>query len=368
MVKTILIANKSLPFSKIGSWTSMYDYYLQQEHYIDYIICPKPKTKYKNIEYKFTDNNIFQKIKIKYFNYHKFNFILKEIEDIIEPNTKYIVQFVDSFAGVNYIIKNLNKKYKKKRFYYQFFYHGFPPFYGNGEHEVFYNDIDEMILLTQKSYKEHVRLYTNLPCKFSILHNGVNTELFFKFSQEKKLELRQKEGFSIDKKIFLWLSQDRPKKGLDFILNVWKKIDEEVINDSELWIIGSNRQFNIQGVNSLGRKPNKDLPKYYQMADVYLFPTLCQEGFGLSLIEALHCGCYPIASKLGGVPEVLHNGKFGKLIENPHFEFEWKEEIERIMNSKIKDFQNNFDVKLYTLENWSKQMNVLINEAKKTIL
>ena len=155
----------------------------------------------------------------------------------------------------------------------------------------------------------------------------------------------------------------------EFINNcLYKPYEKALKNNSELWIIGSNRKFDISGVKSLGRIPHKELPKYYQMADVYLFPTLCQEGFGLSLAESLHCGCYPIASKLGGVPEVLQNGKFGKLIENPHFENEWKDEIEAILQSNKKEFNNNFDNELYTLKNWSAQMNNLIEEAKKTLL
>jgi glycosyltransferase involved in cell wall biosynthesis len=366
MIKTILISNNSLPYSKVGSWTSMYDYYLQQNHAIDYLSCPKPYKTYKNLEYKFTDKNISQKIKIKYFKYHKFNFILNKIEEIIEPNTNYIIQFIDNFGIVDYFAENLKKKYSKNKFYFQFFYHGYPPFYGNSQSKFFYESIDEMVLLTHLSYKEHIKYYTVLPCKFSVLHNGINNEIFNKKTLKEKTELRLCEGFSSEKKIFLWLSQDRPKKGLDFILNVWKKINNSTKENSELWIIGSNRKFDISGVKNLGRIPNIELPKYYQMADVYLFPTLCQEGFGLSLIEALHCGCYPIASKLGGVPEVLQNGKFGKLIENPHFEKEWKDEIEEIMLSK-KEITNTFNDKLYTLKNWSTQMNNLIEEAKITL-
>ncbi len=367
-IKTILISKKPLPYSNIGSWTSMYNNYLERDHQIDYIICDEPNDRIQDVIYKTSDKNYTQKI---YYKLTKSNFnrhLFKIIGSILQPNTKYIVQFIDDFGGFSYLSEKLNNKFGKDKFYYQFFYHGFAPFYGNFQSRNFFEAIDEMILLTHLSYKEHINYYTVLPCKFSILHNGINSDVFKKKTFEEKSKLRTQEGFSADKKIFLWLSQDRPKKGLDFILNIWKKIDNSLKNNSELWIIGSNRKFDISGVKSLGRIPHKELPKYYQMADVYLFPTLCQEGFGLSLAESLHCGCYPIASKLGGVPEVLQNGKFGKLIENPHFENEWKDEIEAILRSNKKEFNNNFDNELYTLKNWSTQMNILIEEAKKTLL
>lgn len=365
-IKTILISNKPLPYNNIGSWTSMYNNYLEGDHKIDYIICDEPEEKNEDVVYKSTNKSLSQRIYFKLNRINSNEHIFKIIASIFEPNTKYIIQFVDNFGGVTFISEKLNNKFGKENFYYQFFYHGYAPFFGNFQSRKFYESIDEMVLLTYLSYKEHIKYYTVLPCKFSILHNGVNSDDFKKINIEAKSKLRLKEGFSVDKKIFLWLSQDRPKKGLDFILNIWKKIDKNTKKDSEFWIIGSNRQFNVPGVKSIGRIPNKELPKYYQMTDVYLFPTLCQDGFGLSLAEALHCGCYPIASKLGGVPEVLQNGKFGKLIENPHFENEWKDEIEAVMLSK-KELTNSFNVELYTLKTWNNQMNDLIEEAKKTL-
>jgi glycosyltransferase involved in cell wall biosynthesis len=89
--------------------------------------------------------------------------------------------------------------------------------------------------------------------------------------------------------------------------------------DIVLWVIRCEAKIPHYGVAFFGRIPNDELAVYFQAADCYLFPTLCHEGFGLSLIEALHCGNYTIASTLGGVPKVLQYGKVGMLIENPHF-------------------------------------------------
>lgn len=367
-VKTILISKKPLPYTKIGSWTSMYNYYLKTKNKLDYIICEDSENKTKDIIYKNSNKSAIQKIFFKIKKSNPNEHILNIIVSLVEKDTKYIIQFIDDFGAVTYLSEKLNAKFGKENFYYQFFYHGYAPFYGNFQSRKFYEAIDEMVLLTKLAYNVHKEYYTILPCKFSILHNGVDTKLFYKQTIETKQYLRKNEAIPQDKKIFIWLSQDRPKKGLDFLLNVWKKIEKGTKNNSELWIIGSHRKFNIPGVKNIGRVPNKELPKYYQMADVYLFPTLCQDGFGLSLAEALHSGCYPIASKLGGVPEVLQNGKYGILIENPHFENEWKSAIKKVMNSKIDDFQSNFDSNLYTLEKWSNQMNELIEDAKKTLL
>ena len=70
----------------------------------------------------------------------------------------------------------------------------------------------------------------------------------------------------------------------------------------------------------------------------YLFSTLWQEGFGLSLLEALKCGDYCIASNMGAVSEVLNEGKYGKLIDCPHFVNSW---VEAILES-LDEYVNNY--------------------------
>ena len=65
----------------------------------------------------------------------------------------------------------------------------------------------------------------------------------------------------------------------------------------------------------------------------WLFTTRCpmffysqpcvKEGFGLVLAEALKCGCYCIASNLGGVPEVLNFGRYGVVLNEPYSVEQW---------------------------------------------
>jgi glycosyltransferase involved in cell wall biosynthesis len=172
--------------------------------------------------------------------------------------------------------------------------------------------------------------------------------------------------------IFIWCSQDRPKKGLDFILQVWKEIFEKYGNEVELLIIGSTREMEYPGVNFIGRVPNNELAKYYQISDFYLFPSLWKEGFGIVLAEALKSGCYCIASNQGGIPEVLQFGKIGKIVNNPNFSNEWVVAIiEAIEIYRQYDYNSPYadyiDANLYDMDNWSNEMNTLINHAKLSI-
>lgn len=65
----------------------------------------------------------------------------------------------------------------------------------------------------------------------------------------------------------------------------------------------------------------QDLPRFYQMADVVVVPSLYAEGIPRVVIESASCGCAVISSNMGALPEVV--GEFGIVCEpNAHsFEF-----------------------------------------------
>ncbi len=64
----------------------------------------------------------------------------------------------------------------------------------------------------------------------------------------------------------------------------------------------------------LGTLHQKEIIKKYQKCGVFVLPSLW-EGFPFSLLEAMSCGCACIASNVGGVPDLIDNGKNGLLIE-----------------------------------------------------
>ena len=362
MPKVILLSQVSLPFSNIGSWTTLYKNYFQDNHTVDYVVCPEPTEKWETVDYSFVASNMMTRFQKKW-NKNPYVGYLKALDKILQPDEKYIIQIVDNYGIVKPLDVFLKKKGMRYQVYLQFFYHGFPPFYENFRGSWFFETIDEMVLLTQDSYLAHKNYYTVLPTRFSVLHNGIDTRKFFKVGIEQKQLLKEQLEVS-NKKVFIWCSQDRPKKGLHLILDAWQRLYANRHN-IVLWIIGCEPRAPQEGVVYLGKIPNDALPRYFQAADCYLFPTLCHEGFGMSLIEALHCGNYCIASSMGGVPEVLQYGKLGQLIDNPHFVNEWQKAIENYLENPI--LKNPISPQLYSSQSWSSGMNKIIKEAKKSL-
>lgn len=374
MPKVILISQLPLPFSGIASWTTMYNQYLQKgSHEFDFIICPPPKEELiKGIAYSLVEERTFlTKLKTKINPDYRWSNYFKALDKIVQPNEKYILQIVDNSGIVVPLNKHISSKYKRENFYIQYYYQGFSPIIANPFERNFFEGINEMIFLTKLSYKSFLNYYTDFVCKASILNNATDSRQFFQLDRGEKEKQKQSMGFTA-KLVFIWCSQDRPKKGLNLILQVWKKIVARYGSEIELLIIGATRENTYPGVQFIGRVPNNELAKYYQISDFYLFPTLWKEGFGIVLAEALKCGSYCIASNQGGVPEVLQFGKIGHLVENPNFMEEWVAAIEEGIavykqNNHTNPYSTFVDDNLYDMDNWSKEMKMLIEEAKRTL-
>jgi len=352
-----------LPYHGIGSRTELYKRYIESEnHLIDHIICPKPKIEpFKNLKYHYLkpntglQNKILSKVKST-------NPITNIVLDIVKPNTNYIIKILDDTG----LVVDFHKLYQsgklnKEQVKIVFFYHGFELMLNGIKKKSFIDTVSHVIYLTKLSYQFNKLKFNVFPPTGSVIHNGIDTNKFTPLKNEEQSNFKSKLNLNHEDPIFMWCSQDRPKKGIDLTLQIWTQVLKKYKN-AKLLIVGIDREIKMDGVINIGKVPNQDLPKYYQIADVYLFTTLCKEGFGLTLIEALHCGCYCIASDYGGVSEVLEFGKYGKLIKHPHFHEEWLQAIDEYFNNPLP-----FDAlpqSKYSAESWISEMNTLLTNIK----
>ena len=56
-----------------------------------------------------------------------------------------------------------------------------------------------------------------------------------------------------------------------------------------------------------------DVADFYQMADIFVFPSL-REGLGMALLEALACGLPALAMNTRGPADIIQNGQNGFLM------------------------------------------------------
>jgi len=135
-----------------------------------------------------------------------------------------------------------------------------------------------------------------------------------------------------------------PMKGVDLLINAFKKIEN---NNIRLSIYG--RRFAYSGFESYpllleklagddkrvrlaGGYDNKDIRKILADIDLLVVPSIWQENSPLVIQEAFLSNTPVLASRIGGIPELVRDGSNG-LLFNPTDTMDLKEKLEYIINN-----------------------------------
>ena len=113
-------------------------------------------------------------------------------------------------------------------------------------------------------------------------------------------------------------------KGIEYLIGAIPKVVEK--HDCSFIFVGDGtiRQEAENLVRTLkiskhvvfeGFVPYTDISRYYQQCDIVVVPSVWPEPFGRSLIEAMAYGKPVIATKVGGIPEMIEHGETGLLVE-----------------------------------------------------
>jgi len=152
--------------------------------------------------------------------------------------------------------------------------------------------------------------------KIMIVPNGVDTHIFH---PQDRNQMRRKLGYRIDEKIVVSSSRLTPKNGLDYLIRAVGKVPR-----LKLIIIGDGEQKkSLQTLISrlnladrvflLGYLEHSKLPGYLNMADIFCRPSI-NEGFGISFIESMACKIPTIGTNVGGITDIITDGKNGLLV------------------------------------------------------
>lgn len=172
-----------------------------------------------------------------------------------------------------------------------------------------YNFVDKILinkysLITTISETTQKDLFNKFNVNSSVIPCGVDPKYKLKPKNKKIIE---KYGLK-NKKVLLYLGQLIQRKNIPFLFKVIKKLPEDYI----LMICGDGPlrgQLEVEapkGVIFTGKIPEDEKVDYYNLADVFVYPSL-KEGFGLSVAEVLACGKSVLASNVPIVDNIPLN-------------------------------------------------------------
>ena len=141
-----------------------------------------------------------------------------------------------------------------------------------------------------------------------VIYNFVNCDVYIR---DPGAAQRRKEYAPNGERILVHLSNFRPVKRItdtiEILDRVRKKIPAKLLLIAE-WLAVQKGIHN--DVLFLGKQDN--VHEKLALADLILMPSEL-ESFGLAALEAMACEAVPIATRVGGVPEVIEHGKSGYL-------------------------------------------------------
>jgi len=149
-----------------------------------------------------------------------------------------------------------------------------------------------------------------------VIHNFVNCDVY---QCDPDREQHRLEFTTKDEKILVHLSNFRPVKRLLDVIEIFDRVRKQV--PSKLLLIGDGPDRSQaewlavqKGIHEqvvfLGKQDH--VHEKLALADVMLLPSEL-ESFGLAALEAMACEVVPIATNVGGIPEVIEHGKSGYL-------------------------------------------------------
>lgn len=162
---------------------------------------------------------------------------------------------------------------------------------------------------------EYVSKY--FPGDYAIIPNGVDSKHF-------SPDVPPIEEFSDGKLNILFVGRLEKRKGLDYLLEAYKQIKPE-FPDSRLIVVGPGKRLGrkyerrvmrdrLKDVVVIGYAAYRDLPRYYQTADIVCCPATGRESFGIVLLEAMAVGKPIVASNIQGYNNVVTHGAEGLLV------------------------------------------------------
>ncbi len=162
----------------------------------------------------------------------------------------------------------------------------------------------------------------NIP-EVRILRNGIRCDFYVKITPEHKEELLKRHGISRSKPIILYVGRITQSKGILHLLDALTQARKTM--DLHFLIVGSfgsafglgdeENEFtsrmrglieiNHDWVSVTGFVNNRDLPAYYQISDILVVPSICEDVSPLVVNEALASGTPLIVTDAGGIAEYI---------------------------------------------------------------
>ena len=230
----------------------------------------------------------------------------------------------------------------------------------------FYKDFQRTFV---PSYQTRIELNFQGFHNISIWSRGVDCTKFHSSTNEMILK-----DYYDSKPTYLltYVGRVAPEKDLDILMDIARELPAPYKDKVHWLIVGEGpllkelQEEKLPNITFTGYVHGSELANIYANSTLFVFPSTT-ETFGNVVLEALACGTPVVASKSGGVQEIIQNGKTGILCE-PRNSSQMIDAICNLLANpfRIREMAN--EARKYALDqSWETIFSKLLKEYKEVI-
>jgi UDP-glucose:(heptosyl)LPS alpha-1,3-glucosyltransferase len=212
--------------------------------------------------------------------------------------------------------------------------------------------------------------------EIEVVYNGVDTARYNgSLRQCTRGPLRDKSGICEDDIVFLFVSYDLKKKGIEPLVEAAAKLKKTGNDNFKVLIVGGSPYRSLTGlVASLDLKDDiifagrvKSIDEFYANSDVFVLPTY-YDACSLVVIEAMASGLPSITTTFNGASGIIVDGRNGYIISHPPDPADLADKMHLLMDNKRRQKMSEeaFSTgREYSAERNHREMMRMLNEVAK---
>jgi UDP-glucose:(heptosyl)LPS alpha-1,3-glucosyltransferase len=199
-----------------------------------------------------------------------------------------------------------------------------------------------IVAISQMIKKDMSSYFKVKSADIKVVYNGVDTSRYNQnLRHEYRGPLRRQLGIGDDEVVFLFVSYDLKKKGIEALVEAGSQLKQMGNTKFKVMVVGGmpykalSRQIKTLDIEDkiLFTGPIRSIEAYYANSDVFVLPTY-YDACSLVVIEAMASGLPSITTTANGAAGIINDGKNGFIISHPPESFDLAKKMQLLLDDE----------------------------------